>query len=90
MAPSFNKAPVMSLQPQRRFSHAGLSVASQGGQSGPEQNNGARRKISLYHNMKFASIMEEQNKPQQQQQAGLNPNAPSFTMQRQQQQQVCQ
>merc|ERR1719445_1476016 len=42
----------------------------------------AKRKISLFHNMKFNPIMEEQNHDQpQKKEYGLNPNAPSFSMQ---------
>merc|ERR550532_1420089 len=46
----------------------------------------AKRKISLFHNMKFNPIMEEQNHQEQAQKKeyGLNPNAPSFSMQQQQ------
>merc|ERR1719305_1373118 len=46
----------------------------------------AKRKISLFHNMKFNPIMEEQNLQEQAQKKeyGLNPNAPSFRMQQQQ------
>merc|ERR1711899_26407 len=55
---------------------------------------GPRRRISLYHNMKFTPIAEEASPPppgrknsQHQREMGLNPNAPTFTMQQQQQQQ---
>lgn len=54
---------------------------------------GPRRRISLYHNMKFTPIAEEASPPppgrknSHQREIGLNPNAPTFTMQQQQQQQ---
>ena len=53
---------------------------------------GPRRRISLYHNMKFTPIAEEASpqptrKNSHQREMGLNPNAPTFTMQQQQQQQ---
>merc|ERR1719511_212778 len=54
---------------------------------------GPRRRISLYHNMKFTPIAEEASPPppgrknSHQREMGLNPNAPTFTMQQQQQQQ---
>merc|ERR1712088_90313 len=69
-------------QPQRRFSHAGFGM--QGGQAPMVVE--AKRKISLFHNMKFNPIMEEQNHQEQAQKKeyGLNPNAPSFSMQQQQ------
>lgn len=70
------------MQPQRRFSHAGFGM--QGGQAPMVVE--AKRKISLFHNMKFNPIMEEQNLQEQAQKKeyGLNPNAPSFSMQQQQ------
>lgn len=62
------------LQPQRRFSHAGFGMGQGQGE--------ARRKISLFDNMKFNPIMEEHNdQPQKKESFGLNPNAPSFSMQ---------
>merc|ERR1719384_1783600 len=56
---------------------------------------GPRRRISLYHNMKFTPIAEEASpqpgrKNSHQHEMGLNPNAPTFTMQQQQQQQYNQ
>lgn len=71
-----------NMQPQRRFSHAGFGM--QGGQAPMVVE--AKRKISLFHNMKFNPIMEEQNHQEQAQKKeyGLNPNAPSFSMQQQQ------
>jgi len=66
------------FQPQRRFSHAGFGM--QGGSSGSQP----ARKTSLFHNMKFNPIMEEQShdqSPQKRPEYGLNPNAPSFSMQ---------
>lgn len=66
----------VQLQPQRRFSHAGIGLQP--------QSQEAKRKISLYHNMKFSPIMEEQA-AQQKKEFGLNPNAPSFSMHQQNQ-----
>jgi hypothetical protein len=59
--------------PQRRFSHAGFHVPH----AHPQAELGARRRISLMHNMKFSSIDEEQQKKDQ---FALNPNAPTFQM----------
>ena len=68
------------LQPQRRFSHAGFGM--QGGPSGTGPSAGeAKRKISLFHNMKFNPILEEQDNQNQRKESGLNPNAPTFSMQ---------
>lgn len=71
---STTKAPLLTgagQAPARRFSHAGMMMV-------PQQNvEGPRRKISLFHNMKFAPINEERNMKA----GGLNPNAPIFTMQ---------
>ena len=73
------------FQPQRRFSHAGFGM--QGQVSGGNQE-GAKRKISLFHNMKFNPILEEQdNQAAQRKESGLNPNAPTFNMQQYQPQQ---
>merc|ERR1711981_317536 len=71
--------PKPQFQPQRRFSHAGFGM--QGG-SQPVSVE-AKRKISLFHNMKFNPIMVEQRDHDQPQKKeyGLNPNAPSFSMQ---------
>ena len=71
-----------NMQPQRKFGHAGFGM--QGGQAPMVVE--AKRKISLFHNMKFNPIMEEQNHQEQAQKKeyGLNPNAPSFSMQQQQ------
>jgi len=79
----------LQLTPQRRFSHAGFGMhQSHAGQQDniviPKQ-----RKISLFHNMKFNPILEEQAAAhaahaaaeQQKKEFGLNPNAPSFNMQ---------
>lgn len=65
------------FQPQRRFSHAGFGM-NQGPQSNDQQ---PKRKISLFHNMKFNPILEEQNDQPTKKEYGLNPNAPSFSMQ---------
>jgi len=65
--------------PQRRFSHAGFGM--QGGSGGQPMPT---RKTSLFHNMKFNPILEEQGHdqgPQKRPEYGLNPNAPSFSMQ---------
>ena len=59
----------------RRISHSGF------GQYGYQQSQqeSPRRRVSLYHNMKFSPIMEEA--PRKTKEMGLNPNAPTFTMQ---------
>jgi len=65
--------------PQRRSSYAGFGM--QGGNSVQQV---PARKTSLFHNMKFNPIMEEQGhdqNPQKRPEYGLNPNAPSFSMQ---------
>jgi len=77
------------LSAPRRFSHAGFGFP---GPQHPQQGEqmGPRRKISLYHNMKFSPIAEEHKKEAAVVAAamgGLNPNAPTFQMQQQQQQQ---
>ncbi len=80
--------------PVRRFSHAGFAVPPQQQQhQAPAQPSAdqlvlapPRRRISLYHNMKFSPIAEEQTKKEAIA-AGLNPNAPTFQMQQQQAQQ---
>jgi len=74
----FNSNLRPSLQPQRRFSHAGFGM--QGGADAPSGGE-AKRKISLFHNMKFNPILEEQNDQPHKKEFGLNPNAPSFSMQ---------
>jgi len=93
--------------PTRRFSHAGfgqqaVQIQQQHGstyhhqqpqQQQHHQNDiGPRRRISLYHNMKFTPIAEEQQVARKNSKdnmsggaGGLNPNAPTFTMQQQQQ-----
>ena len=78
---STGSSPMMAkpgLQPQRRFSHAGFGMQQQ---PQPQMTSDAKRKISLFHNMKFNPIMEEQAAAEQKKDYGLNPNAPSFTMQ---------
>jgi len=70
------------FQPQRRFSHAGFGMQGQS-----SANEGAKRKISLFHNMKFNPILEEQDNQAQRKESGLNPNAPTFNMQQYQPQQ---
>ena len=69
------KSQPLQLTPQRRFSHAGFGMQNQG-----HQDQLPKRKISLFHNMKFNPIVEEQQ-DQQKKEFGLNPNAPSFSMQ---------
>jgi hypothetical protein len=71
-----------NMQPQRRFSYAGFGM--QGAQARMVVE--AKIPISLFQNMKFNPIMEEQNHQEQAQKKGygLNPNAPSFSMQQQQ------
>lgn len=81
---SFSKLPPTTTLPQRRYSHGmappqihnippQYNVNMSPGQGGSIQ----RRKISLSHNIKFTTKMEEQAKCK----AYLNPNAPVFTMQ---------
>ena len=78
---------VLPQQPSapRRFSHAGFGFPGpqHPGQTGDQM--GPRRKISLYHNMKFSPIAEEHKKEAAVAAAaalgGLNPNAPTFQMQ---------
>lgn len=64
--------------PQRRFSHAGIGMNSHPQPDMSGTSVGPRRRISLLHNMKFAPICEEM----QPKEFSLNPNAPSFQMQR--------
>merc|ERR1711899_450312 len=72
-----------------------ITSPGNGQRSAPGNDDlGPRRRISLYHNMKFTPIAEEASPPppgrknsQHQREMGLNPNAPTFTMQQQQQQQ---
>lgn len=52
---------------------------SNGSSVQPQQSQQRTRRISLYHNMKFSTI--DEIPPKQQQQHGLNPNAPTFQMQ---------
>jgi len=74
------------FQPQRRFSHAGFGMQGvQMGNGNSGNNEGAKRKISLFHNMKFNPILEEQDNQAQRKESGLNPNAPTFNMQQFQQ-----
>jgi len=78
-AAALGASPRPQLQPVRRFSHAGFSNPAFQAGAAVE----AKRKISLFHNMKFNPIMEEQQIADQPQKKefGLNPNAPSFSMQ---------
>jgi len=71
--------------PARRFSHAGFGFPGPHHQQ-PGDQMGPRRKISLYHNMKFGPIAEEHKKEAAAVAvaAALNPNAPTFQMQQQQ------
>jgi len=66
--------------PQRRYSQgmAPPAMMNMNNMSNNDSINNmqARRKISLFHNMKFSPIAEEQQKA-----ASLNPNAPVFMMQ---------
>ena len=80
----------LQLTPQRRFSHAGFGMHQSNAGSGQQDNIVIpKRKISLFHNMKFnGTILEEQAAAhaaaaaeQQKKEFGLNPNAPSFNMQ---------
>ena len=66
--------------PQRRYSQ-GMAPPAMMNMNNMSNNDSvntmqARRKISLFHNMKFSPIAEEQQKA-----ASLNPNAPVFMMQ---------
>lgn len=80
MVPSFQQQRQMPPPQQRRFSHAGFNMVPQQLQQG-SMELGPRRRISLFHNMKFP-ITEEPKKDY-----GLNPDAPTFQMQQGQQQQ---
>merc|ERR1719228_1451683 len=82
-------------QPAQIQQQHGVNFAQPGGQPG---NQGPSRRISLYHNMKFTPIAEETGAPIRQSNnrqgnkengaaAQLNPNAPTFSMAGQQQQQ---
>ncbi len=67
--------------PQRRYSQgmappAMMNISNNMSNNDSVNNMQARRKISLFHNMKFSAIAEEQQKA-----ASLNPNAPVFMMQ---------
>jgi len=85
--------------PQRRFSHAGFNPPSYHTQAhsqaavaaaaaAAENATGARRRISLHHNMKFTPINEEHgDKGDAADHLSLNPNAPAFHMQAAHQQQ---
>lgn len=65
----------LAQQPQRRYSQGSAPPQMQMNNDS-SQALAQRRKISLFHNMKFAPILEEQHKA-----ASLNPNAPIFNMQ---------
>jgi len=83
-------------QQQLHQQHGMMSPGSPG--DGNQRNSfgnddlGPRRRISLYHNMKFNPISEESSPPppgrkiSHPHEMGMNPNAPTFTMQQQQQQ----
>merc|ERR1712223_1677700 len=83
------------LHQQHGRENNNLTSPGNGQRSSPGNDDlGPRRRISLYHNMKFTPIAEEASPPppgrknsQHQREMGLNPNAPTFTMQQQQQQQ---
>lgn len=93
----FSHAGFGQQQQQLHQQHGG--IMSPGGNGNVQRNSlsnddlGPRRRISLYHNMKFTPIAEEVSPPppgrknSHQREIGLNPNAPTFTMQQQQQQQ---
>merc|ERR1719270_1032165 len=78
-------APPQQPPAPRRFSHAGFGFPGpqHPGQPAAADPMGPRRKISLYHNMKFSPIAEEHKKEAAVAAAlgGLNPNAPTFQMQ---------
>lgn len=75
---SLTKQPVFQQQqPQRRYSQGMAPPALiMSNNNNLDISAQARRKISLFHNMKFSTIAEE-NKAA----ASLNPNAPIFMMQ---------
>merc|ERR1719367_2591813 len=83
------------LHQQHGRENNNITSPGNGQRSAPGNDDlGPRRRISLYHNMKFTPIAEEASPPppgrknsQHQREMGLNPNAPTFTMQQQQQQQ---
>jgi hypothetical protein len=70
--------PQQGQQPQRRYSQGMAPPAFNFNNNDLNMNNNLapRRKISLFHNMKFSPIAEEQQKAN-----SLNPNAPVFMMQ---------
>ena len=79
-------APPQQPPAPRRFSHAGFGFPGPqhpGQPAAAADPMGPRRKISLYHNMKFSPIAEEHKKEAAVAAAlgGLNPNAPTFQMQ---------
>ena len=71
--------------------NAGSNINQHNSFATSSEDLGPRRRISLYHNMKFTPIAEESSPPppgrkhSHQREMGLNPNAPTFTMQQQQQ-----
>ena len=74
----YQQMPQQSNGPARRSSYAGFQVPQN--QPNPEPMMlGPRRRISLYHNMKFSPIAEEHQKKDAQG-FSLNPNAPTFQM----------
>merc|ERR1719367_693390 len=82
------------LHQQHGRENNNITSPGNGQRSSPGNDDlGPRRRISLYHNMKFTPIAEEASPPppgrknSHQREMGLNPNAPTFTMQQQQQQQ---
>merc|ERR1719192_2511493 len=84
------------LHQQHGRENNNITSPGNGQRSAPGNDDlGPRRRISLYHNMKFTPIAEESSPPppgrkmsnHQHHEMGLNPNAPTFTMQQQQQQQ---
>merc|ERR1719266_6766 len=100
----FSHAGFGQQQQQLHLQHGRENMLTSPGGNSPQQRNssnyanddlGPRRRISLYHNMKFTPIAEESSPPppgrkmsnHQHHEMGLNPNAPTFTMQQQQQQQ---
>merc|ERR1719245_2154357 len=82
------------LHQQHGRENYNITSPGNGQRSSPGNDDlGPRRRISLYHNMKFTPIAEEASPPppgrknSHHHEMGLNPNAPTFTMQQQQHQQ---
>lgn len=75
-APNKINAPQQQA-PQRRYSHAGFHQLP-GASGASEVVVAPRRRISLMHNMKFATISPIQEEDQKKVEFSLNPNAPTY------------